>query len=111
MAVRDFRFPIGIIVLLIMFCSAAKAEAETGKTEESYLLYKDPKQPINRRISDLMRRMTLEEKIGQMTQIDRAVCSSEVMRNYHIGIDLHSICVNFPYLDTFFIIALIVLFF
>ncbi|GMP91820.1 hypothetical protein CsSME_00042332 [Camellia sinensis var. sinensis] len=34
--------------------------------------YKDPKQPINIRMKDLMSRMTLAEKIAQMTQIDRA---------------------------------------
>jgi len=32
-----------------------------------------------------MRRMTLEEKIGQMVQIDRTVASAEVMKNYFIG--------------------------
>lgn len=87
MAVRDSLFTIGIVVLLIMICVAA-AEAGIEKTGESYLLYKDPKQPINRRIGDLMRRMTLEEKIGQMTQIDRAVSSADVMKNYHIGMNL-----------------------
>lgn len=67
-------------ILGIMCFWAAMAEA-TG----SYLKYKDPKQPLNVRIKDLMKRMTLEEKIGQMTQIDRSVATSEVMKNYFIG--------------------------
>lgn len=50
-----------------------------------YMIYKDPKQPVNSRIKDLMSRMTLEEKIGQMTQIDRSVASAEVLKNYFIG--------------------------
>src|ERR1700755_774027 len=29
-------------------------------------LYKDPSQPIDRRVDDLLRRMTLEEKVAQM---------------------------------------------
>lgn len=47
--------------------------------------YKDPKQPINVRIEDLMKRMTLAEKIGQMTQIERSNASADVMKNYFIG--------------------------
>lgn len=50
-----------------------------------YLKYKDPKQPLNVRIRDLMGRMSLEEKIGQMVQIDRTVASKEVMNKYLIG--------------------------
>ncbi|CAK9173869.1 unnamed protein product [Ilex paraguariensis] len=53
--------------------------------DAEYMKYKDPKQPINTRIKDLMNRMTLEEKIGQMTQIDRTVASNEVMKKYYIG--------------------------
>lgn len=37
------------------------------------------------RIKDLMKRMTLAEKIGQMTQIDRTVATSDVMKKYFIG--------------------------
>jgi beta-glucosidase len=47
--------------------------------------YKDPKQPVNTRIKDLLGRMTLAEKIGQMTQIERAVASADVMKRYFIG--------------------------
>ena len=50
-----------------------------------YMKYKDPKKPIGARIRDLMSRMTLKEKIGQMTQIERSVASSEVMSKYYIG--------------------------
>lgn len=53
--------------------------------EAEYIKYKDPKQPLNTRIKDLMSRMTLEEKIGQMVQIDRSVASAEVMKKYFIG--------------------------
>lgn len=33
-------------------------------------LYEDPRQPVDRRVNDLLRRMTLDEKIGQLWQID-----------------------------------------
>lgn len=68
-----------LIGILVMCCGAGAV----------YMKYKDPKQPINVRIKDLMNRMTLEEKIGQMVQIDRSVASSEVMRNYSLGMFIH----------------------
>ncbi|KAL0369458.1 UNVERIFIED_CONTAM: Lysosomal beta glucosidase [Sesamum angustifolium] len=43
----------------------------TAVVEAGYMKYKDPKQPLNVRIKDLISRMSLEEKIGQMTQIER----------------------------------------
>ncbi|KAK6126588.1 hypothetical protein DH2020_039663 [Rehmannia glutinosa] len=52
---------------------------------EEYIIYKDPKQPIHSRIKDLMSRMTLEEKIGQMTQIERKVATHKVLKKYSIG--------------------------
>ena len=55
-------------------------------TDATYLKYQDPKQPLGARIKDLMDRMTLEEKIGQMVQIERKVATPDVMKNYFIGI-------------------------
>lgn len=55
-------------------------------TDATYLKYEDPKQPLGARIKDLMGRMTLEEKIGQMVQIERKVATPDVMKNYFIGI-------------------------
>ncbi|KAJ0624461.1 putative glucan 1,3-beta-glucosidase [Helianthus annuus] len=67
-----------LLMMVLMWCWASMAEAE-------YMLYKDPKQPQSVRINDLLKRMTLEEKIGQMTQIERSVASKEVMKKYFIG--------------------------
>ncbi|KAK3027359.1 hypothetical protein RJ639_040958, partial [Escallonia herrerae] len=53
--------------------------------ESKYMAYKDPRQPIVVRINDLMARMTLEEKIGQMTQIDRVSATPEILKEYSIG--------------------------
>ncbi|KAL1813383.1 hypothetical protein ACET3Z_023448 [Daucus carota] len=53
--------------------------------QSEYIKYKDPSQPIEIRIKDLMKKMTLEEKIGQMTQIERTMASVEVIKNYFIG--------------------------
>ncbi|XP_073013600.1 uncharacterized protein [Typha latifolia] len=65
-------------VLLIVCCSVI-----TGETK--YMKYKDPKQPLNVRINDLLSRMTLAEKIGQMSQIERENATAEVVKKYFIG--------------------------
>ncbi|CAI0442265.1 unnamed protein product [Linum tenue] len=54
-------------------------------TEADSPIYKDPKQPVAVRIKDLMSRMKLEEKIGQMAQLDRLSATPEIMRTYSIG--------------------------
>ncbi|KAJ4754582.1 Glycosyl hydrolase family protein [Rhynchospora pubera] len=66
------------IYFLLLLCGATIGEAE-------YLKYKDSNQTINARIEDLLKRMTLAEKIGQMTQIERKVASADVMKKYFIG--------------------------
>ncbi|XP_072979628.1 uncharacterized protein [Typha angustifolia] len=65
-------------VLLLLCCFTAMGGAE-------YLKYKDPKQPLNVRINDLVNRMTLAEKIGQMSQIERENATAGVMQKYFIG--------------------------
>ncbi|XLU52910.1 hypothetical protein S245_047558, partial [Arachis hypogaea] len=60
--------------------SIGEAQAQGGE----YMKYKDPKQPVAVRVKDLLDRMTLEEKIGQMVQIDRSVANAEVMKNSFI---------------------------
>lgn len=75
------RFSIPIWGFLLLCCLAAITEAQ-------YMKYKDPRQLISARIKDLMRRMTLAEKIGQMVQIERQVANPEVMKNFFIGKEL-----------------------
>uniref|UniRef100_A0ACD6A981 Uncharacterized protein n=1 Tax=Avena sativa TaxID=4498 RepID=A0ACD6A981_AVESA len=48
-------------------------------------LYKDPKQPVEARVADLLGRMSLAEKVGQMTQIERLVATPEVLEQNFIG--------------------------
>ncbi|KAK7315569.1 hypothetical protein VNO77_34122 [Canavalia gladiata] len=72
------KVPIFLVGLMLFLCWVAMTEAE-------YLKYKDPKQPLHARIKDLLNRMTLEEKIGQMVQIERSVASAEVMKKYYVG--------------------------
>ncbi|XP_018476933.1 uncharacterized protein LOC108848026 isoform X2 [Raphanus sativus] len=47
--------------------------------------YKDPKEPVEVRIKNLMSHMTLEEKLGQMVQVERVNATTKVIKNYFIG--------------------------
>lgn len=48
-------------------------------------VYKDPNAHVEARVKDLLSRMTLLEKIGQMTQIERSVASASAIRDRFIG--------------------------
>ncbi|XP_073037759.1 uncharacterized protein [Primulina eburnea] len=48
-------------------------------------IYKDPNAPVEVRVKDLLSRMTLPEKLGQMTQIERSVASPYAIKDLSIG--------------------------
>lgn len=55
------------------------------------LPYKNPELPIEERIADLLGRMTLEEKVGQMMQLDaRSGDLDDLIVNKHVGSILHT---------------------
>ncbi|KAL2928129.1 Beta-glucosidase BoGH3B [Bienertia sinuspersici] len=72
---------INVLVIATTSLNASKSSAMA----ETYMKYKDQHQPVEVRVQDLLSRMTLEEKIGQMTQIDITVASFDVMKTYFIG--------------------------
>ena len=52
--------------------ASATAHHAQAASPAGVLPYQDPSLPISRRVSDLLGRMTLAEKVGQMTQAERA---------------------------------------
>src|SRR6478609_4205531 len=52
-------------------CVLALAGGATGVGAAQQPPYKDPSLPVKERVADLLSRMTLDEKIGQMTQTER----------------------------------------
>lgn len=48
-------------------------------------LYKDPTQPVEARVKDLLSRMTLQEKVAQMAQIERGVATPATLTDLSIG--------------------------
>ncbi|MFS7954082.1 putative glucan 1,3-beta-glucosidase [Helianthus anomalus] len=65
-------------IVVILWSLAVAAMADNVK-------YKDPKQPVAARVKDLLGRMTVDEKIGQMVQIERLSATPDIVRRYFIG--------------------------
>ncbi|CAN4102227.1 unnamed protein product [Withania somnifera] len=62
-------------------------------------LYKNPSAPVEERVKDLLSRMTLEEKVGQMTQIERSVATPSLINHLSIG-SILSVGGSAPYEDA-----------
>ncbi len=69
---------------------AAEAAAPTSIYHDGWIdlnkdgkkeIYEDPSQPIPKRVNDLLKRMTLAEKVGQLWQTDTQTNSDVVMRD------------------------------
>ncbi len=66
------------VVLLICFVINLKVTAVTYS-------YQDPAFSVEERVNDLLSRMTLEEKAGQMIQTERHLATSEDVKTYLLG--------------------------
>ena len=81
-------------LLLLSFILAACAETtvtpipitatEAGE-DFGAIIYTDPSQPVEARVEDLLKRMTLDEKIGQMTQVEKNSIQPGDITKYFIG--------------------------
>lgn len=67
-------------VLLALILCFSKAMGN-----KDHFRYKNASEPLNVRIDNLLSLMTLAEKIGQMSQIERENATAEVMKKYFIG--------------------------
>jgi beta-glucosidase len=81
---RMFRswLPLVLTMLLVAtFTSGGLLRPATASAD-----YTDPNQPVAARVADLLSRMSLDEKIGQMTQVERtAVASPSELATFRIG--------------------------
>lgn len=72
---------------LLVFCLfvvlMSHGLAQSGSEEVP--LYKEAKAPIDLRVEDLLSRMTLDEKIGQMTQAERGSIQPKEVATFFIG--------------------------
>jgi beta-glucosidase len=60
-------------------------EATQAAPDLGAVLYTDPAQPVEARVEDLLKRMTLDEKIGQMTQVEKNSIKPGDITKYFIG--------------------------
>lgn len=70
-----------------------ESEQSVAETTENTvnLPYRNPELPTEERIADLLGRMTLEEKVGQMMQLDaRSGDLDDLIVNKHVGSILHT---------------------
>ncbi len=77
-----------IILLMVVLAISCKKTTQYTHTDgdDSEPIYKNPDYSIEQRVDDLLARMTLEEKIGQMTQAERqALGSAEDIKTYYLG--------------------------
>ncbi len=68
-----------------------KPEAERGPVVVTALLpYQDPSLEVPARVADLLARMTLPEKVGQMLQLNAKDGVEPLVRDFHVGSILHA---------------------
>ncbi|MFQ3547746.1 MAG: glycoside hydrolase family 3 N-terminal domain-containing protein [Termitinemataceae bacterium] len=97
------------IFLLIVACSSGSRAAETTgrptRTDLKTSVYMNPALSIPDRVADLLKRMSLEEKIGQMTQADSSYLKQpEDITRYGLG-SILSGGNSYPYNNRSFISA------
>ncbi|GGM46445.1 beta-glucosidase [Longimycelium tulufanense] len=72
---------LGATALVLSTLAPTMATADTSRFP-----YQDPDLPVPERVADLMSRMSLEDKLGQMTQVERtALGNRQDLATYRIG--------------------------
>lgn len=82
-----------LLSFLLPACGTQTPTTDTAQTEapitatESLgpVIYTNSSQPVEKRIEDLLARMTLDEKIGQMTQVEKNSIKPGDITKYYIG--------------------------
>lgn len=64
-----------------------KKEVPIATSQEGHQPYLDPSLPVEERAADLLSQMTIDEKVGQMTQVDRSQVHSQpsIIADYLLG--------------------------
>ncbi|GLU16228.1 hypothetical protein SLE2022_326720 [Rubroshorea leprosula] len=79
------RTLIPLLIILFLCCCYASVVEASKKASRKYMNYKDATLPVEVRIQDLLKRMTLAEKIGQMAQVERENMTAHIVKKYRIG--------------------------
>lgn len=104
MAIKKYQLP---FLTLAFILSALLVSASRAVAQSDQPVYKDASAPIGQRVEDLLGRMTLEEKVGQMLQLNYTTYSpgskevveavpaklDSLFSNYHAGSLLNGVAV------------------
>jgi beta-glucosidase len=92
---RRAAVAIGAVLALVPLTGGAVQAGTSGGSGTSgtastlsaaALPYQDPSLPVNQRVEDLLSRMSLDEKVGQMTQAERGVLTNASdLTTYRVG--------------------------
>jgi beta-glucosidase len=75
-----------LLIFILNFLIISCKESSTEENKDDKVIYKNANYTIEERANDLLARMTLAEKIGQMTQAGRSFLQDEAdIRNYFLG--------------------------
>src|SRR6266540_2075540 len=72
-------------VLVLIASTVVGVWLRTGSAGAAVLPYQDPSLPVATRVNDLLSRMSLDEKLGQMTQAERlAVTNAQITQSANV---------------------------
>jgi beta-glucosidase len=75
-----------LAILPVAACSGRKDGGKgAGAQVDKNALYKKADAPVADRVEDLLKRMTLDEKIGQMTQLEKGSARPGTVREFFLG--------------------------
>jgi beta-glucosidase len=81
----SFQLLVVLAVLLVPIACSTPSVSPEGPTAETGAIYRDPQVPVEDRLEDLLERMTLAEKIGQMTQVEKNSISEQDITDLFLG--------------------------
>jgi beta-glucosidase len=79
------RFRLPALLSALALTGVTMGAPITPAATAAGLPYQDPALPVADRVSDLLGRMSLDEKIGQMTQAERAAVGVSDVTNFRLG--------------------------
>jgi beta-glucosidase len=75
-----------LVLILVAVCATTAGSARQEGQAPGTLPYQDARRPVAERVDDLLARMTVDEKVGQMTQPDHSFLKSpDDVTKYMVG--------------------------
>jgi beta-glucosidase len=79
------RLLVAGLALALTASALVASERAPAPAQAAVLPYQDPSLPVPTRVDDLLGRMSLDEKIGQMTQAERNAATPAEVTSYRLG--------------------------